>query len=79
MTESNGDIEFAATRFPKHARTIGQLSRDEDFRELCEHLALMCRLELESDEETETRFRDLRQNLESELLEWVGRKPNTYR
>ena len=77
MTENLGDIESAAARFPDHAAAIWRLSENEDFRELCEHLALMCRLDREADVETDTRFSELRKTLEDELLDWVSRNPLT--
>ncbi len=77
MAGKLGDIEFAAVRFPGHARAIWSLSESEDFRELCEHLALMCRLEQDAGGETDTRFSELRKTLENELLDWVHRNPST--
>lgn len=79
MTGKLGDIEFAAARFPDRATAIWSLSEDEDFQELCEHLVLMCRLEHEAEGETEMRFKELRQSLEDELLDWVCRNPSTHR
>ena len=76
MTGKLDEIEFAAARFPDHAATIWRLSENEDFRELCEHLALMCRLENEAAEQTDTRFGELRKTLEDELLDWVSRNPS---
>jgi len=76
MTEKFSDIEFAAARFPDFAAAICDLSENEDFRELCEHLALMCRLENEAAEQTDTRFGELRKTLEDELLDWVRRNPS---
>ena len=78
MTGKLGDIEFAAARFPEHASAIWSLGENEDFRELCEHLVLMCRLECEADGVTDTRFSELRKALEDELLDWVRRNPSTH-
>ena len=45
--------------------------RDSDFRELCEHLAYMCRLEDDMPDASGKHFTELRQSLEIELLEWL--------
>ena len=77
MNEKHSDIEFVAARFPDHARTIRELGGDVDFLELCEHLALMCRLEHEAAGEVGSRFIELRKALESELMDLVGRNHST--
>ena len=76
MTGKLNDLEFAAARFPDHIAAIWKLSENEDFRELCEHLALMCRLEHEAAGETDTRLNELRKALDNELLDWVSRNPS---
>ena len=65
-------MEWVIGRFPDHGKAIRDLSKKENFVELCEHFAWMAEAaEVNPDLSKRTRYAELRDQLEAELRNYL--------
>jgi len=65
-------LRFVARHFADHGAAVDRLLWNPDFRELCEDLAYMYRLDDGAQDASARRRAELRESLEKELREWLG-------